>query len=359
MKPLSRTVPGRLGALVFVVAAVFLAAASPPDPLATELSYWLEQLRTNPSTEAIWLDIKPGSQEILTRAEEDLRKGRRFLALERLARARTNLKAATYLLEHSEKARDDRAVFEVEWRRLGDALAKPSLEAAANLRPAAVRALAEASVPQVHEYYQASLEYGRNTEPASGLFYLGAAQAQRELPAFCRQLAAPSSLTKLAPRALDAELEALENDLLAAYRPPAAIDRHGEFITASATLKEAKELNAAGLYHGALLTYLRAIERFSLLRGGPSPASSELAPALARLEAELAANETDQSLGTLLLETAAADLESSTPELPPRRAAAIVRDVMPKYFAALGPAPPRPPLLAPQTRITLVRWPYT
>jgi hypothetical protein len=36
-----------------------------------------------------------------------------------------------------------------------------------------------------------------------------------------------------------------------------------------------------------------------------------------------------------------------------------VSDVLPKYFAALAPAPPVATLPDPEVTVTLVRWPYT
>ena len=58
----------------------------------------------------------------------------------------------------------------------------------------------------------------------------------------------------------------------------------------------------------------------------------------------------DHSLGRIFLEAAQAE---------PALAPAIAGDVLPRYFAALEPARPRPPQPAPRATVTLVRWPYT
>ncbi|HXO18656.1 MAG TPA: hypothetical protein VOA87_01900, partial [Thermoanaerobaculia bacterium] len=281
---------------------------------------------------------------------------------ERLAEARTGLAATAYLSQRPADERRSEAAFEAEWARMGGVLradlGAPSAAAFDGVRPAAARALGEAALPQVRAYYQASLDYGKSTEPASGLYYLGLAQAERELAAFCRTLSAPSSLPPPPVRDLHAELDALEGELLAAYRPPASIARHGEFIGASSTLKEARELDAAGLRYGALLRYLQAAQRVAALRP-PSPTPLDLAAgALARrlreLDARLAASGVDDSLGRLFLETAEAEAAAS-----PSAAAEIAGDVLPRYFAALAPARPEPPKPAPRVTVTLVRWPYT
>lgn len=369
MKPLSRRSLGGLGALLLAFAiAPPTAGDTPPDPLAAEIARWLEEVRTNPSTDPLWLDIKPGSQDLLARADQALGDGHRLLALLRLARVRTNLAGAAYVLARPPEERRDVAGFEAEWARLGKVLddelgplSRGSFEQAfQGVRPAAVRAVAEAALPQVKVFYEASLEYGRNTQPDSGLFYLGAAQAQRELAAFCRTLTEKASLPPPTLRSLNLELDALEAQLLAAYRPPVSIDRHGEVIVASAALKEARELDAAGLRHGALLTYLQAVLRLGLVEPPSTlPESEALSRELASFAARLSQGPVDHSLGRLFLEWAEDDLAHPLLGGKPTVAAILAEQVLPKYFAALEPAPPPPPVLAPQTRVTLVRWPYT
>jgi hypothetical protein len=339
-------------------------ASEPRDPLAVEIERWSAFLRDNPATDETWIQVKESSQPALARAEEALRDGRRLLALLRLASPRPNLSAAAYLGERSPEERKDPAAFEAEWTRMGrllrDDLGAPSAAALDGVRPAAVRALGEAALPQVRVYYEASLEYGRNTMPDAGLFYLGAARAQRDFTAFCRALSRPSALEAPPLRALDPELDALEAEVLAAYRPPASIDRHPEFIAASSTLKEARELNALGLRHGAMLRYLQAGLRFAPLRPSPAPIdASALAGRLGELDRRLAASPFDDSLGRLFLEAAQADVAALKPGESPAVAVAIARDVLPRYFAGLAPAPPAAPRPAPRATVTLVRWPYT
>ena len=240
------------------------------DPLAAEIARWSAYVRDNSSNDEMWAQVKSASGPALAKAEEALRDGRRLLALQRLAAARVNPAAFRYLETLSPADRKELSKLESEWARSGRVLradlGKTFAAAFAGVQPAAVRAIAEAALPQVRVYYDASLEYGRNTMPDAGFYYLGAARAQRETAELCRRLSAPSSIRPPALRPLGAELDALEGELLGAYRPPASIEKHADFIAASALLKEARELDAAGLRHGAVLRYLLAAQRTALIR---------------------------------------------------------------------------------------------
>jgi hypothetical protein len=336
-----------------------------PDPLGAEIERWAAYLKGHTSDDPIWADVKESSGPALRRAGEALRDGRRLLALQRLEAAHESLAAAAYLYGRPPGDGRDTMAFEAEWTRLGrglrDDLGPPSPAAFDSVRPAAVRALGEAALPQVRVYYDASLEYGRNTMAVNGLFYLGAAQAQREFAAFCRSLAGPAPGEPPPLRPLGAEIDALEREFLAAYRPPLSIDRHPEFILASATLKEARELDAAGLRHGALLRTLQAAQRFAPLREAapPPPSSEAIAARLREHSVRLTAGGIDHSIGRLFLEAAQDELARPSPDAGPAVAAVVAFDVLPRYFAALQPPSPGPPKPAARVAVTLVRWPYT
>jgi hypothetical protein len=219
--------------------------------------------------------------------------------------------------------------------------------------------MAQAALPQVRIYYDASLEYGRSTTPDSGLYYLGAAQAARDFGALARKLSGGPALKPPPLRSLGPELDALEGELLAAYRPPLSIDKHPEFIGASSALKEARELDAAGLREGALLRYLQSVLRFASLRMSAPPAAPALAEALDQFQKRLLEPRLDHSLGRVFLEAAQSDLAEHVADGKAVTAAAVAGDVLPRYFAALQPARPQPPKAAARSTVTLVRWPYT
>lgn len=351
------------------------APAATTDPtalIAAEIERWSALLRSKAADPA-WAKARQNNEPALAEAAADLAQGRRLLALERLARVQRNLATFAYLQQRPPRQRQEMADFEAEWARMGQVLradlAAPSPAALEGVRPAAARALGEAALPQVRLLYEASLEYGRSTEPMSGLFYLGEAQSQHELAAFLRTLRADGPA---APplRDLGPELDALETELLAAYRPPASIERHGEFINLSAAHKEAVELNAAGLRYGALLRYLQAKQRLAGLRparpmagdgGGGGDDGSDLALYLARFEQRFAAGDVDHSIGQLFLEQARDALEAdpAAARASAATAAIIAAGVLPSYLLALEPAQSSPPKPASRVTVTLVRWPYT
>jgi hypothetical protein len=208
--------------VVAMLSALALAQVSPglgagssgpsPDPLAAEIERWSAFLRSDAASHGIWAGLKQENQPLLAHAAQDLAKGRRLLALRRLTVARVSLAAGDYLSARPADQRKDLARFEAEWTRmgkvLGGGLGPPSPTALADVKPAALRALGETALPQVHEYNVASLDYGRNTTPDDGLYYLASAQAQRELTELCRRLSTPSTLQPPPLRSLRAELDA-------------------------------------------------------------------------------------------------------------------------------------------------------
>ena len=226
------------------------ASTRSSDPLAAEIARWSQYLKSNTSQDEMWLQIKEGSDAAMARVESAMKDGRRLLALQRLAAVGPNLASAEYLASLTAEQRKSDADFEAAWksagRELGAEIAAPSPKAFDGVAPAAVRGVGEASLAQVRVFYDASLEYERNTMPDAGYFYLGLAKAQSDFAGFCRTLSKPSGLRPPPLRSVAPELDALEGELLAAYRPPASIDRHSDFIAASAALKEARELDAAG-----------------------------------------------------------------------------------------------------------------
>jgi hypothetical protein len=326
------------------------------DPLATDLARWARPAAGQDPLET-------HSRAAIDQAAAALRAGRRSLALLHLAEVRLDVGAIAAMRRRPAAERRDAARLEEAWKRAGGELRAElgplRADTLLRVRPFAVRAIAEAALPHVKEEYEASLEYGRATMPPDGFFYLERARAASELVALCRALPPPvDERPEPATPSLAAVLDEVEGKLLKAYRPPASIDHHGLFIATSVGLKEARELLAAGLRAGALLRLLQSAPALATFAPPPPPRDAAvLREQLQKAEAQLLKAPVDDSLGLLFAELGEEELAESPPAIG--RAAAIVDQVLPRYFAALAPARPVPPAPPPAATVTLVRWPYT
>ena len=351
--------------LVGLVAGTSASAASTRDPLADAIARWQERIRTTAPADDEVREVRAGSAPLLADAERALAQGQRWLALSRLERVWTDLEAAEYRSGIAGNLRGQMSELEREWQRLGPELGAnraPGPRPAFEPLPAAARALAEAALAQMPVYYEASLDYGRNTAPEYGLFYLGAAQAQRSFIALVAGLPRrPASLPALGPRDVSGEIAATRDELLTAYVPPLSIDRHPIFIRISALLKEADELSAAGARYGALLRLLDAKARLGrLTHPGRTLSAEESVRRGAALASRLDESPRDTTLQRLFLETALFSAAAPDPAAGGGEiAAAIFEEVLPYFPVVLGPAPPRPPDRLAEATVTLVRWPYT
>jgi hypothetical protein len=323
--------------------ALTIALAISPDPLVQTIERLNHEMDDS---------IRKDAQPRLEAATKALGEGRRMLAIYQTATILPAIEASKFANARPAADRNSETSFEAAWKHDSglEAIGKlPPLE------PALVRGFAEASQLRRRNYYNASLDFARSTNPESGFQYLGRAHGEEALVAFLRSISTTSTVPALHLRSLAPDLDALQHALLTAYRPPASMNRHDEFITASAVLKEARELDEAGLRYGALFRYLDAAQRTGRITVTPA-AAPELREHLAKWRERLRTTPGDHTIAQLFLEFAEADLETGE---SPVMASSIDASVLPRYFAALGPAPeqrPKPKALA---HVTLIRWPYT
>jgi hypothetical protein len=363
MRRMYRSIAAGLLAGVISMAGLTGQDRQTPDRLAAEISAWQATAAEERPDLALWSQVRPGAQAALAQASSALQSGRRWFALERLAAARNLLSAAGYIGSRDADTRKSVTAFETEWARvgrdLGAALTPPRSGAFDAMRPAAVRAVAETAAFQTKVLYDASLIYGRATDADSGLYYLGSALAQRDLVQLTRSMPA-TSIGRGYARALSAETAALERRLLALYQPPVSIERHSEFIAASSALKEARELDAAGLHYGATFKYLQAVQRTAMLTPPAVRPVAELTRALAEAESSLAGDGRDHTILRIFLDRAAIELAKPPAEqLSLPAVAVILDDVVPAYRATLAAAPAPPAAVTPEVTVRLVRWPFT
>lgn len=334
---------------------------SAADPLADDIARWKGYYAADTVTVGFVAQVKRSTTTALTSADEALEKGRRGFALLRLGNVRANLEPALYPAIHTKVTLEE---VEAERARLAprfdpsrlQPLTRPSGTSVLGL------ALAQASVMQARQTFDASPAYGHATEPLFGMYYMAQGVSYLDYAAFVARAGASLRSAGERPpklRSLAHEIRALRDEMLAAYKPPLSIDRHPEYIGASSATKEALEYDDAGLFEAALLRYLQAALRFAPLQ--PSVASLPATALATRMDAarkQLAEPGVDHSLGTLFLEVAASDADTASSGRAVI-ASAVVQEVLPRYFSALRPAVATAASRRPEVTVTLVRWPYT
>ena len=241
---------------------------------------------------------------------------------------------------------------------LGADLAPPSPSAFDGVRPAAVRALGEAALPQVKIFYDTSLEYG--AQYAAGARHLLHRGSRARSGSSSRSpgrspSVPPGRPLRCAPS--PTELDALEGRH--PRRVPAArLDRQARRVHRSELdaeggararcrgppLRRAAALSAGGAAPG------RSSKRRS------APVRRGRAPGVRRAPVRRRRRSLDRPP---LPRIRAGRSRGAAAGAVPERASVIASDVLPRYFAALEPAQPAAPRPAARVTVTLVRWPYT
>jgi hypothetical protein len=340
--------------LCLLVCFTIQALSATNDPIAQEIERWKNFLDTNDSTSENWVGIRDGSRPLLERAENALKANRKNLALHVLAATRTNLAAQKYVDEHHVTAATEMKALELEWNKVRNLLQSPEQPANFDRLPASVRAVAETAFSEIKVYYDASLEYGKSTMPEYGFFYIGLSQGQLEFVRFLKQMDDQKSLETPKLPGLKAQITALEDQLLGAYKPPASIDQHPNFIRASGLIKQAHELYATGYEFGALYRILYARQILSKIT---SPEKSitpeEVVQRTKAVTGRLDDSKTDHSLGWMFVELANEEPYNG------ETARSVFEEILPIYFASLQSAKETIVKETPSVTVTLVRWPYT
>ena len=358
--------------LALAISATSAVSAPSPQDAASRIRDEIERLQKTVSAKPVadpdWKEAKPELTALLSQARGSLRADRLYLSLQELEQARSELRA----LEATKQpgaAQSGMPGFESAWKKASVELTAGNPPTrAGSASPVAFRALAETASGQTRVLLAASRSYAGATSPTAGLYYLGQAEGAAESARFCSSLPAPpltAGRLGLPLRSVAPELRQLQERTVAAFTPPRSIERHGDFITLNATLKLAGELDAAGLYAGALYQYLDALQQFGRI-DLPAPDDARKAAvrrALDQLEIRLRGSRRDDSLAELFSERAEGVLAGRRDRLPNpndwRNAAVLVEQVLPAYFAwREAPAPQSPPAGHPIV-VTLVRWPYT
>ena len=309
-----------------------------------------------------WKDFGPDLTARMGDAERDLRAGRLYSALEFLGRSRIFLEANR---SAARAAQEGMTGFTPVWQKAhaGNPANVKYVATASSTDPAIVRALSQSARLRGPVLIAAAGSYAEVTDAEAGFYYVGEGEAN---VAWSRAVGTFNMRTSGRPwqaRSLSPELVALQAKVNDAFKPPLAQDKHALFIRLNSTLKFAEELNAAGLYFGALQQYLDATQSFTSLRtaGDKPPEPQGLRDALSEAAARLGKSSQDPSIALFFVQRAQSLLEADQPsEAYIRAAASIVNGVLPAYDAVLKSAPTVTDSAVPRVvDVTLVRWPYT
>ncbi|HET9481959.1 MAG TPA: hypothetical protein VFP98_09415 [Candidatus Polarisedimenticolia bacterium] len=308
----------------------------------------LRQLVTGlgPATGQLEASLQAGTRR-LEQAEQALAAGRLYLALEMLEDASTQLEPAVLVSPKLEALRqggrpaldETLSPLKEEMSRLAGSLERASSPGL----PAAVRAMRDAARTQAVVYGKTMDAWREIDEALGAVYYMGNALALARAASFYEALEIPGLGVPTRPGPIAPLLDRIEAALIAAYVPPVSVEKHADFIRASAAVKAGRELAAAGLEEGALLQYLRArIYGWPMLRAQdrPLPGIEALRASAADLPARIGAIRQDGSIGCLLWERALGLMDRAgqgeDPQIVMQAAEAIVEDVLPEYLRLAG-----------------------
>jgi hypothetical protein len=329
---------------VFAAGLLLAAAQSAPSDVASTLA----RVRSDVAAK-VPSDQQAPAAARLDRAEAALEAGRSYLALYLLESPFETASASAFARSAGAATPRD---FLDRWTAVGAPVRQP---AQAGARPAIVDALASAAEGRAPATYQASRPYAEDAGVDAGLHYLGESRAQMEFAAHARTLRWPASPPRPAFRSIAGDIAALDAEMTAKYETMTPAE-HSTYIAASAALKQARSLDDAREYGGALFEYLLSRYLFAPLRG---PAAQD-ATAVRIADARAAlGSRADHSIAEMFLQLADEGV-SGTVAAQRRGAAAALEDVLPAYLAAVVPSSVstgRPSTA--QVTITLVRWPFT
>jgi hypothetical protein len=330
-----------IAAVVLLFAAV---QAAPPPELGREIARVRSEIAAS-----VPVDQQAPLNMRLDRAAASLAAGRTYLALYLMESASEGASAFAFAKSAGLSTRD---AFLKKWSETG---APRPAAAATSGSPAIVDAIAAAADARAPATYQASRPYAEDAGVEAGAYYLGESRALVAFAAFARATRFAGAGRRPPFRSIDREIAAFDAEMTTTYESMARAD-HPAYIAASAALKQARSLNDAHEYAGALFEYLLSRLLFAPLRG---PAAQDATPArIAEARASLGAG-VDHSIAELFLQLADEGVSGSVPAQR-RGAAAVIDDVLPTYVAAVAPPPVVTTTAAQaQVTVTLVRWPFT
>jgi hypothetical protein len=355
--------------LLGVVALWSPAIDRSPTKLETEIAKVQKAASRMPADDPVWQNVKAEIGNELSDAQAAIGAGFDYLAVEELEKAKETLQAVKYMDDQKQTVGQSLAAFNEEWGRVHTDVASYKKKAGTLLwarKPVVLRALGESSAGKAQPLLQGARAFSKVTDIASSLYYVGEAKGATEVAGFCYSLDLPVHGAPLALRSIAKELDELQARVNAAFQPPRSIEKHPQFIRLNASLKYAKELDAAHLYAGALYQYLDGLQqaRAIELPDVDASAKAQLRSSVAVAQKQFKDSGRDDSIAELFLQKAQFLLTPKQGMEPTAEnwkiVDSIVREVLPTYLLFVsGTTPASTSTAKGSTRVTLVRWPYT
>jgi hypothetical protein len=355
-----------------VVITSSLLASNPPQPentatnkVAAEIQRLQKLAKAQSNNEPDWQDLEPTVNRLLARAEQGIKTGHLYAALDDAGKARIYLES--YLTAKTSADAATMPAFENAWKKASADLVAVDNSAQQRVwtaKPVVQQALAESAQGQTLTLVEASRAYATVTNTHAGYYYVGEARTNAAFASFVYSLPLPATGARFRLRSWLPELQSLQKKVNAQFIPPKSIDRHAEFIRLNSTIKLANELDAAKLYAGALYQYLSAVQQFTAMNTDPPEGSNQaLQKKLEIWKGKFKTSKRDDSIAELFVQRAELWTEhaagSPLPANEWNAAASVVSGVLPAYEAALSAVPQVEQKTARLVTVTLVRWPYT
>jgi len=338
------------------VFALRLAGQDAETQIRSEVDRIEHSLRENTIAD---IRSKANTEELMKQVRDATAQHRVFQSLEYLAELHSFLGGVRNSVEESGSP-----AFDARWARVnGDltTLLRQVRNTNWNQAQNGLRALAESALGTVGPLLSGSRGFAESGSVADGLFYLGQAQGEGEFAKFCASLNLVRTGRAISARSILPELLTLQEKVNAAFVPPRSIEQHSRFIALNATLKMARELDAAGSHAGALYQYLDAVRLYGLFdaSGLDDSSKKELKEKVGALRTQLTSSKNDDSVAAIFVERAESLIAGAANAEEWRAASVIAGQVIPAYFDARKPSAGtvRPPHKTVQ--LTLVRWPFT
>lgn len=354
------------------IVVMILALPCAGQDTASQIKAEAERLQQSLKDKPISYPDSPNAPKMIGEALKEVIQaqsaGRLYPSLEKLGQVTDYLYGIRAVAEKAEAVKSGLPAYEAEWEKVSlsiTALDRDAQERNWNDSPLAIRALSETALSMTIPLLDGARGFAVSTDPKGGLFNMGEAEGQAQFAAFCATLHLPRQGAAYPLRSLLPEIETVQEKATAAFQPPRSIDLHTLFMSLNTALKQARELDAARSYAGALFQYLYAVGYYGMVEAAPVDSSQQVAlkGALAAARQRLDASGRDDSIAEFFLEKAESQIghvDGSAPSADDWRIAKVIVDqVLPAYFALDKPlaAPERAP--GKTVEITLVRWPYT